>query len=737
MSDNEKMNNEINEESVPDTASENEENVSSNDSEAVDIERNAKEYFNNNYSKSIEEQIKNIHANAMNSYAKESDGDEGSKVLVQGSLEDGNEVVINEEELKSDATKTRDYNMSQLLVLLGKNKDSDKNTTDEDLYEVTFEGKKKKGRKNDDSDEESETKEPVHDTVNEYKHDFEYTEKVQGSQYFKDLRKSAVVASVMAVLTFIATLFCYWIEIGHGAGLPFSHMMQAGRYGRIYVLASLQCLMLCAFFNIDGLLRGIRKMSPKKPAPESVAAGITVVCVLHTVYSAISAYESISLQTFCFFGCVALLVLSLNTLIKAYTRFKSFSLILSKKNKTITKPVEGASNEAAAFSKYLSEESEILRITKTDMVEDFASRVYTVPKATSAANVFMYIALAVSVVIGIFAFVLQQKTLYEAITSAVFIFAFSAPLGFLLTTAFPYFLSSVKLSKSHSAILGEAAPDTYENADVISFDDTEVFPPKAVKITSVNTYNEHRIDKVIVYMAKIFDKVEGPLSYIFSSTIQEQGQNDDEVMLIETSGEGLHLKIGEDDVLVGTGNYLRMYDIQTPADNIDETELRSLTSILWLACNKQLAAKFYIKYTLNKNFEKLLKGLYDAGICCGVRTSDPGINNQLITGNLKGANYPISVITKETKEIGKVEESASGGVVSLSGIHNYLKSFISCSKLRSTYRTNKVIAILSSILGIALSGLCVLMSSNVSPIIAVLFQILWMIPQILFSIFGR
>ena len=63
----------------------------------------------------------------------------------------------------------------------------------------------------------------------------------------------------------------------------------------------------------------------------------------------------------------------------------------------------------------------------------------------------------------------------------------------------------------HSAILGEAAGDAFDNAAVLSFDDTEVFPPKAVKITNIKTYNDHRIDKIVVYMTAIFNKIGGPL----------------------------------------------------------------------------------------------------------------------------------------------------------------------------------------------------------------------------------
>ena len=203
----------------------------------------------------------------------------------------------------------------------------------------------------------------------------------------------------------------------------------------------------------------------------------------------------------------------------------------------------------------------------------------------------------------------------------------SMPINLLLITALPYFITSIRLSKLRSYALGEASCDLYDNAGVISFDDTEVFPPKAVKVTSIKTYNDHPIDKVIIYMAKTFNKLGGPLSYVFSNSIQSdegQGYNQDDIMLLENSADGLHVKIGDDDILIGKSAYLRMYDIEAPIDAVDESEIRSLTSILYLVCNNSLAAKLYIRYSINSKFEKILKGLYDAGICCGIKTSDPG-----------------------------------------------------------------------------------------------------------------
>ncbi len=702
---------------------------------------------------SFEEKIRSIRENAMNTYAKEVEPETEVGAAEENTVEENVSTEVTSVEVVDDVSnngndvsdvcgKTRDYNMSELIkVLQGGEKTS--NDADEQTYDEEEEEKPKKrknkffGVETPDDEDFVPLDSEMYDDVNEYYHDFEYTEKSQGEDLFDSFRKSAVISTFSMILSLIATVLCVWFEIGHAAGLPFANVMNAGRYGRVFAMVCLEMLALCAFFNLDGLARGIRKLSVKHSAPEALAVVSTIVCTIHTVITAIFAFESTEYRTFCFIGCVILFMLSVNTFIKSFTRFRAFAMVLAKKPKLTTKKLENCSEEHNVFAKYLNDDSDVLSVSKTDFVSDFVKQSYTVPSATSVCNTVMYIILVISVAIGIVSAVLLDASPYAAITNAAIVFLLSAPVSCLAVTSIPYFVTSLKVNKMHSAIIGEAACDYYENAGVLSFDDTEVFPPKSVKVTSIKTYNDNRIDKVIVYMAKIFEKLGGPLSYVFASSLQNATEEKSEIMVVETSPDGLHIKIDDDDVLVGTGKYLRLYDIEAPVDLADETEMRSLTSIVYLVCNNQLAAKFYIRYALNRGFETVLRGLYDAGICCGVKTADPGVDNQLVSGNLKGTNYPISVIGKQASEIGKTEETVAGGIIGLSGIHSFLKSFILLDKLRAVYKNNSVFYILGAVVGLAVSIGLIFMNMTVLPSVMLMFQLVWLIPMILVSIFSK
>ena len=95
-------------------------------------------------------------------------------------------------------------------------------------------------------------------------------------------------------------------------------------------------------------------------------------------------------------------------------------------------------------------------MTKTASVSDFVKRTYTVPSALRSCNAFMYAMLVFGLVAAFAGVFFLNKSPYEAISGGLLIYLFSAPVGMLLATALPYFVSSMKASALHAAILGEA-----------------------------------------------------------------------------------------------------------------------------------------------------------------------------------------------------------------------------------------------------------------------------------------
>ena len=567
--------------------------------------------------------------------------------------------------------------------------------------------------------------------------DEEYTSKEQEESLIKRLRTNAIFSAISVVVTLFVTALCVYFEGVSETKIPHPAIFEAGKYGVTYAMSMLQLMFVCVLFNLDGMKRAFRGLRPSKPSAEGFCAVTVAVCTLHSILSAALVSSDPSLISFCSVGCVALLVLSVNSFIKAYTTLTSFCIVASKAAKITSINLERDSGEAVSFEKYLDGETTVFTVGKSDFVEGFFKKTVATPAAAKntvkISGIVVLSALAVGILCGFL------SGLYNGVCAFTTVCLAAIPVNALLSTALPFLFATARAKKTQTAFIGEAACDAYESTGVVSFDDTEVFPARNVKVSSIRTYGDNRIDKVILYMAKVFEKAQGPLSFVFSNSVQSIEDGATDVQITELFADGISARIDGREVLVGTEAFMKLYDIETPVDNIDESFTKSLGSIMYMSVDGALASKFYIKYTMNRNFEKVLRSFYDAGICVGIRTLDPCITTELVCGNLKGTNYPVSVIKNAPGNASLPNETETdGAMVTLSSVHNFLKGFIRLDNLRNVYRSNTVISLFVAIVGALIAAaLNVTGVSLLGALFIIVFQIIWCIPTILFSIFSK
>jgi len=567
----------------------------------------------------------------------------------------------------------------------------------------------------------------------------EYTDRDDEPEILSGLRKNAILSAVSVILTLVVTAICTYFELASGTKLAHPAIFEAGKFGVTYVMCMLQLMFITIIFNLDGIKRAFRGLRPKKPSAEGFCAAAVIVCTLHSILSAILVSDRPELRSFCSAGCLAVLLLSVNSFVKAYTSLTAFCYAASKSPKLSSVDLDRESGEAKAFEKFLNDDKDatLFTVGKSDFVKGFFKKCMTVPKASKNTVKMIAAVLVLAIASGVaLGFI---KGAYAGVCTFTTICLASLPVNALIATALPFFTASARVKKYQTAFIGEAACDAYETTAIVSFDDTEVFPQKSVKVSSIRTYGDNRIDKVILYMAKIFEKVEGPLSYVFANSVQSLDDKDVTVQITEHFSDGIGARIDAREVLVGTESFMKLYDIETPEDNIDESFIRSLGSIMYMSVDGKLAAKFYIKYTIARSFEGLLHSFYDAGICVGIKTLDPCITNEIVCGNLKGSNYPVSVIKMhKEKQDGGIAEETYGSIISLSGVHNFLRGFIKLDNLRNVYRSNTVISTIAAITGIIAS--LVLNVTGIFPIgvgSLILFQLVWCLPTVVFSFLSK
>ncbi len=294
-------------------------------------------------------------------------------------------------------------------------------------------------------------------------------------------------------------------------------------------------------------------------------------------------------------------------------------------------------------------------------------------------------------------------------------------------------------AKHSTAFIGNTVAEEYASASVISFADTEVYPASLVKITNIRLYGENRIDEILTGLSKVFSYVGGPLAKVLSSTVPEGAEAPKLIRVIESASDGLCVAMDGRNYFLGKRSYMKRYRFECPVDDGDDEYDKSVGSVLYVVIDEGLAAKLYIRYTVNPLFDSLLKDMYKAGLCLGIKTLDPNINNDLLSMGIKFRKCPISVLRGVSPDDVAAEvERADSGIACNSTLHNFLKMFSVCDKVRNVTKFNVVISVISVFMSFILVSFLAVSGdiSAINSLYAVAFQLFWMLPVWLVSFFA-
>ena len=159
--------------------------------------------------------------------------------------------------------------------------------------------------------------------------------------------------------------------------------------------------------------------------------------------------------------------------------------------------------------------------------------------------------------------------------------------------------------------------------------------------------------------------------------------------------------------------------------------------ILYLACDEEIIAKFYVEYRISADFVYLVKRLSASGICISVRTNDPCLDaDVLCRGKFSPEKYPIRMIKGEKADAPENHvEATETGVVSIGSVKNLVKTVLLCDRINSISRTNFVIKAVSAFIGAIVMGFLLFSGAytNVWSLYPALYQAFWMLPIYLIS----
>lgn len=525
---------------------------------------------------------------------------------------------------------------------------------------------------------------------------------------------------------------------GFGGTLPGALNQQ--NYPVVYMLASLQLLVLAGAIAWDEIYKGIKALLALQPLPESITAVVAITSAVYHIAQCFISETDPSVALYVFPAILCIFITLVCDFFNLRREIYSFNIVSSKRIKYTITTVENdrAGLENEAFGEYLSEEDDVsmFRIGKTSFVKGFYNRMNSYSKSNSIITIL----LSASVALGLIFFILCTVVhdVKSAFSFGYLAFIISVPCCALLAFSLPFYRASKKAFDDDSAIIGNVSLDEYSRANTLSFDDKDVFPSYGVKVKSIKVYGDSRIDKILYNSASIFKFIGGPLADVFDTATHELGNSED-VEIIEIAKEGIEALIDGQHIFVGKTSYLieKGYAPMVEADD-DVLETSGEASIMYMVCDDVVSAKMYVQYTIDPDFEFALRRLYKAGICIGIKTFDPNVDDKLLGSKVKITKYPVRIMRCKTLEEASVpEDEADSGIVSKSGPRSLLNAFVLCSKVLYANRTNVAVKILSVAFSVLLMAFLLVFGkiTAIPSIYVVLYQLFWMVPVYLISKF--
>ena len=563
--------------------------------------------------------------------------------------------------------------------------------------------------------------------------EFEYTERSQTPRIAEAYKYSLNSLKIKLAAASILTLVLFFFENITLFGVQFAGAFDPAVYPVVYIMTSLQLMLLVCAVAYEQILAGFRNLVTGRPTPESVTAVLAVFGILYSAYASAVSVQGTEPVMYNF----AVAVCALMTLIFAYVNTKreifSFNIVSSKKQKYIFRriPATDASPESEAFGAVEDDNPDVLQIEKTAFVDGYFNRTSAILHTTRLYVGAMLTAVAAAAVLLAVFSAIGGSGAYNAVTIAYVSVLAAIPMSMFFTYSYPFYKANREAYENDSTIVGESSLDEYSGASIISFDDKNVFPSYGVKVQNIKIYNNNRIDRVLYYAASAFAAAGGPLCDVFDVATLEMGHSDDvkilgaDVGYLETDVDGRHL-------LFGRSAVLRELGIELPEDVVEEDSyIEGDLSIMYMVRDGELIAKLYIKYLMDADFEFILNQFAQNGTCVCVKTLDPNIDAEMIFAKVKGKAYPLKVIKKH--DAASDEQRADSGIVTRGTTKSLLQVVSYCDMVLNVKRTNMIISIVAAIVSVAIMFI-VSMSNNLGAIgswLLVVNQLFWMIPAML------
>lgn len=405
-----------------------------------------------------------------------------------------------------------------------------------------------------------------------------------------------------------------------------------------------------------------------------------------------------------------------------FTAFKATSLSGEKKvvdvAPTKTLPAESIALDGAVDGY----KSGTVRIFRTSFISDFFKNTAKRNEKSLHVLITFLVALGVALVSGVIA-LLVLDGISQAMAVFGSVYLLSVPILPILARGFAYSIVQKRISEESSAVIGESSLYNFTNADVITFEDTEIFGAEDVVLKRFMLYGDREnMSKAMRQMSALFAVSGGPLDHIFANALEKRSLPATAAVI---ESDGISGNVDGKRVCAGNFEYMLRHGIDVNSDRQNTDNGADTTRIMYAAEDGAVYAKFYIRYSFSEEFSALLPALLEKNIVPLVYTRDPNVTNELLR-TLTASRGAMRVMKKN--DLGNTASEhyskIGAGMVTFGDKMNAIRSLLMAKKYSEKREKSENLTLIISAVGCAASCVLGLAGVVIPSAIGALWQII-------------
>lgn len=549
----------------------------------------------------------------------------------------------------------------------------------------------------------------------------EYTAFYQRDSFkdkFLDVLLSSKIRFVAAI--FIAVVLLAFENIGY-LGVKITEMLRLTSTPWAVSLIDLQLSLCVMLLALPEIVDAFKQLKLKVFSPELLLLpSFAVVVACGAVNIVTNDRTPIFVGTV--FAIHAIVAIFADSTRKTadFSAFKATSLNGEKKiidvAPTKTLPAENRALDGAVDSY----KSGTVRIFRASFLSDFFKRTSKRRENTFNSVLTLAISLGVAIVCGLVCYFVFGGLDFAAPAFAS-VYLVSVPAVAMLVHKLPYHHAQRVCIADSSVIVGESALYDFEDADVITFDDTEIFGNEDVVLKRFMLYGDREnMTKAMRQMSSLFAVTGGPLDNIFSKALEKRTAPATGAIIED---EGVSGYVDGKHVMAGSFDYMSRHGIEVHSDGKNTENGADTTRIMYAAEDGVVYAKFYIRYSFSEEFSAILPSLRERKIVPLIYTRDPNISNELLKALTAGQGTMRVLKRYDTPE----EDTqsllrASAGIVTFGDKMNAIRTVLLSKKYSALQKKLSLAEIIAMSVGCATAVILSILRINVPSAFYALWQ---------------